>query len=210
MISIKKLSPPDLNSYQIHDGFKWCIKSSTLDAKYKVKDLIKQKISDQADILLAIEENTIIGFAVIIDWKILPNSKYLDAIEVAEPYRGKGIGSEMMKKLLDEWDTLVALMLTSEPGHEKKLYGFYQKFGFKVITDEMIEPPILVRIPKNDEKLKNWIEYISKISDKYSYKMYETRTTLKIWGRRFAPWLKFSNDIYPFLLKEMKSMFISN
>jgi len=47
-------------------------------------------------------------------------------------------------------------------------------------------------------------EYMEKALDEYSYQTYQIQPTLHIWGRRYAPWLKYTYDVYRPLLKEMK------
>lgn len=141
------------------------------------------------------DENKIIGFSIIADWRALPNAKSLDAMEVARPYRGKGIGSMIMQRLIEEWDTLTSLTLLPELGYEKILDKFYQKFGFKRITND-----IMVRIP-NDGRLKEWIDYMEDVLKEYSYKMYRIQPIIHIWMQYVEKLL----DVYEPLLKEMKT-----
>ena len=203
MVVVKKLTTSDLQSLDVTDGFTWCIKSLGKEGKVKFKEFLKQKLSEGGEIFLAIKENKIVGFAAIIDWQTLPNTKFLDVMEVAKPYRSQGIGTMIMQKMFVEWDTLIALTPLSEPGCEEKLRNFYQRFGFTTITD-IVKPVIMIRIPNDTDKLKEWIEYIEKALDEYSYQTYQIQPTLHIWGRRYAPWLKYTYDVYRPLLKEMK------
>ncbi|MCP8304848.1 MAG: GNAT family N-acetyltransferase [archaeon] len=205
MIVVKKLTIPNLQSLDVTDGFTWSIKSSSEEGKVKFKELLRQKLSDGAEILLAVEGDEIVGFAVIVDWQALPNTKFLDAMEVAKPYRSKGIGSMIMQRMVEEWDTLIALTPSSEPGFEEKLRNFYRRFGFKAITSDIVEPVIMVRIPSDSDRLKEWVEYIEKALKEYSYQTYKIQPILHIWGRRYAPWLKYTGDVYPPLLKEVKA-----
>ena len=124
MIIIKKLTISDLKSLDITEGFTWSVKSSGEKGKAELKEFLTQKLLDGADVLIALDENKIIGFSIITDWRALPNAKSLDAMEVARPYRGKGIGSMMMQRLMEEWDTLIALTLLPEHGYEKILDKF--------------------------------------------------------------------------------------
>ena len=204
MVFIKKRALSNLPKFDIVEGFTWSVKTSDDEGKAKLKSLLKQKLLDGAEILLAVEDSNVVGFAIILNWQALPDAKFLDSIEVARPYRNKGIGSTIMHRIFEEWDTLIALEPLSEPHYEEKLIKFYQRFGFKTITSDLITPVIMTRIPRNNEKLKEWIEYINKRIDEYSYQTYQIQPILHIWGRRYAPWLKFTGDVYPTLLQEMK------
>lgn len=205
MIVVKKLAIVNLQSLDVADDFTWSIKSSSEEEKIKFKELLRQKLSDGGEILLAVEGDEIVGFAVIVDWQALPNTKFLDVMEVAKSYRSKGIGSMIMQRMIEEWDTLIALTPSSEPGFGEKLRNFYRRFGFKAITSDIVEPVIMVRIPTDSDKLKEWVEYLEKALDEYSYQTYQIQPILHIWGRRYAPWLKYTGDVYPPLLKEVKA-----
>jgi len=191
---IKKLTISDIESLDVTEGFTWSVKSSGEKGKVELKEFLRQKLLDGADVLIALDENKIIGFAIINDWRALPNAKSLDAMEVARPYREKGVGSMIMQRLIEEWDTLIALTLLPEPGYEKILDKFYQKFGFKSITSD-----IMVRIP-SDGKLKEWIDYMEDVLKEYSYKIYRIQPIIHIWMQYVEKLL----DVYEPLLKEMK------
>jgi GNAT superfamily N-acetyltransferase len=195
MIVIKKLTIPDLNNFDIIDGFTWSVKSSGEKGKAELKELLRQKLLDGADVLIALDENRIIGFSIITNWRALPNAKSIDVMEVARPYRGKGVGSMIMQRLIEEWDTLIALTLSPEPGYEKILDKFYQKFGFKNMTND-----IMVRIP-NDGRLKEWIDYMENVLKEYSYKIYRIQPIIHIWMQYIEKLL----DVYEPLLREMKT-----
>ena len=111
-----------------------------------------------------------------------------------------------MERLLAKWDTLIVLTAQSEPGLEDRLIKFYSKFGFKVISDESITPVTMTYIPHSYDKLKSWTEFIEKSYQEYSFEKFNTRHFLPIWGRRYAPWLKYSYNIYKPLLIEMHSI----
>ncbi|MEM3538661.1 MAG: GNAT family N-acetyltransferase [Nitrososphaerales archaeon] len=114
LIVIKKLTISDLKNFDIADGFTWSVKSSDEKGKIELKEFLKQKLLDGVNVLIALDKNRIIGFAVINDWRGLPNAKSLDVIEVARPDRGKGIGSMIMQRLIEEWDTLIKYITSNQ------------------------------------------------------------------------------------------------
>jgi GNAT superfamily N-acetyltransferase len=192
---IKKLTISDLDCLDVAEGFTWSVKSFDEKGRAEIKEFLRQKLLDGANVMTALDKNKIIGFSIVTDWRALPNAKSLDAMEVARPYRGKGIGSMMMQRLIEEWDTLIALTLLPEQGYEKILDRFYQKFGFKSMTSD-----IMVRIP-DDGKLREWIDYMENVLKEYSYKIYRIQPIVHIWMQYVEKLL----DVYEPLLKEMKT-----
>lgn len=79
---------------------------------------------------LAIEERTgsVVGFLNAISDGVL--SAYLPLLEVLPVYRGRGIGSELMRRMLLALDGLYMVDLTSTSGKE----GFYQQLGMTPAT----------------------------------------------------------------------------
>lgn len=190
----------DLQCLDVAEGFRWSIKSFGEEGKVELRGFLRQRLLGGAEILVAVEENKVVGFAVIVDWHALSDAKKLDAMEVARSYRCKGIGSMLMRRILDGWDTLIALTLLAEAGYEEWLSRFYQRFGFMRMTRD-----VMVRISGGSDKLKGWIEYMEGVLEGYSYEMYQVQPLLPVWGRRYAPWLRYTVDVYKPLLKEMKT-----
>ena len=58
---------------------------------------------------------------------------YVSSIRVKPKHRGKGIGSKVIKKILDFADKnnkYVTLVAVAQPGYEKKLTKLYKTLGF--------------------------------------------------------------------------------
>jgi len=57
---------------------------------------------------------------------------YLHSIIIEENYRGKGIGTRLMEKILLKCDTPIYLLSDGSMGGDpERLFEFYKKFGFK-------------------------------------------------------------------------------
>jgi len=57
---------------------------------------------------------------------------YLHSIIVEENYRGKGVGTKLMEKVLRQCDTPIYLLSDGSMGGDpERLFKFYKKFGFK-------------------------------------------------------------------------------
>ncbi|MCP8322290.1 MAG: GNAT family N-acetyltransferase [archaeon] len=175
LITIKKLTVSDLEILNIEDGFVRWVESSGEKGKAELRELLRQRIMEGGEVLVAIEENKIVGFAIIIDWRTLPNAKALDAMEVAKPYRGKGIGSMLTQRMIEEWgDVLIALTPSPEPGREKDLDDFYKRFGFKYITED-----VMVLIPRGSDRLGKWIVILERLVNVYDSLLREIKTRVK-------------------------------
>lgn len=74
---------------------------------------------------LAVEQQTgqVVGFVSAISDGVL--SAYLPLLEVLPDYRGRGIGSELMRRMMQGLAGLYMVDLTSAAGKE----GFYQQLG---------------------------------------------------------------------------------
>ncbi|MCP8323638.1 MAG: GNAT family N-acetyltransferase [Candidatus Methylarchaceae archaeon HK02M2] len=168
---IKKLTVKDLQTLDITPGFIRWVESSGEKGKSELRQFLGQRLTEGADILVATQGNKIIGFAIVVDWPTLPNAKALDAMEIAQPYRKKGIGSMLVKKIIEEWDTLIALIPSPEPGRERDLERFYEKFGFRHIAEDA-----MVLLPKSDDKLKRWVVYLQRLLYVYDSLLKEMKT----------------------------------
>lgn len=174
MAIIRKLTSEDLGKLDIVEGFSRWISSSGDKGKAELRELLERRLVDGEEVLVAIEDNLLVGFAVVADWKAVPDGRALDSMEVAEPYRGKGIGSELIKAMLAERETIVALTPYPESGYEKALESFYQDFGFRFVSED-----VMVRIPDSREKLTRWIRHLEKIVSLYDSLIKEMKTKLE-------------------------------
>ena len=101
---------------------------------------------------------------------------YIDSIKVKPEEKHKGIGSQVMKRILkfaDDHDLYTTLHMVSERGYKDKLKRFYQQFGFwpnrgRKTMYQFSSPfhLIMIRRPKskdllseeNDEWKRDWLE----------------------------------------------------
>jgi ribosomal protein S18 acetylase RimI-like enzyme len=84
-------------------------------------------LQNSHSVILAIEEETgrVVGFITAISDGVL--SAYIPLLEVLPEYRGKGIGSELVKRMLAHLKELYMVDLICD----KDLQVFYEKFGMK-------------------------------------------------------------------------------
>jgi ribosomal protein S18 acetylase RimI-like enzyme len=80
---------------------------------------------------LAMDDGKVIGFATATSDGVL--SAYIPLLEVLPEYRGRGIGSELMRRLLLRLDGLYMVDLSCDSGVE----AFYERFGFRVLDRAM-------------------------------------------------------------------------
>ncbi len=78
-------------------------------------------------IVLAYDDETerVVGFINAISDGVL--SAYVPLLEVLQPYQGRGIGSELVRRLLEQLDGLYMIDLWCNPELER----FYARFGFE-------------------------------------------------------------------------------
>jgi len=162
LILVKKLTAEDLESLEVAEGFTRWIESSSKDGKAELKKHLAERLSDGNEIWGALDGDILVGFAVIADWHSFPGGKAIDSMEVAESHRGSGVGSKISSKIIEEHDTIMAVIPFPEPGFEKKLENFYHKFGFKHVTGD-----VMIRIPNGRDKLNRWIKYLDRLLDLY-------------------------------------------
>lgn len=173
MVTIIRASKEDIDKYKIADGFTKWIASHDERGKEEIRELLKSRIDEDMDVWLAVEGGEVVGFAIIGDWPALPGAKAIEAIEVARPYRGRGVGSALLSRIISELDTIIALMPSPEEGYEKELEKFYERFGFRYITDDY-----MVRIPDTPEsgyKLRKWIDQVDRLLEIYQVLLKEMK-----------------------------------
>ena len=83
--------------------------------------------------IVALNENgDVIGFITAITDGVL--SSYIPFLEVLPDYQGKGIGSELTKRMLATLESSYMIDLLCD----QELQSFYEKFGMKKATGMML------------------------------------------------------------------------
>ena len=79
------------------------------------------------EIVLALDDETgnIVGFVTAVTDGIL--SAYVPLLEVLPPYKGRGIGRELVRRLLERFEGLYMVDLACDP----ELASFYDGFGMQ-------------------------------------------------------------------------------
>ena len=93
------------------------------------------RILQQSDyVVLAVDDETnrVVGFVTAISDKVL--SAYIPLLEVLPEYQYRGIGRELMERMLIQLDGLYMIDLTCDP----KLQKAYRQLGFQKMTAMMI------------------------------------------------------------------------
>lgn len=78
-----------------------------------------------------------IGYFVI--WQ-LSNFVFLECFEIYEQYRGKSFGSKAMQVLLQLYPKMLLEIEPDKNSVQKKRRVFYEKFGFRVLTQNYVQP----------------------------------------------------------------------
>lgn len=88
--------------------------------------------SDHVVIVRTEDEGRVVGFVTAITDGVL--TAYIPLLEVIEEYRGRGIGSELVRRLLDVIGPIYAVDAMCEPG----LQPFYRHLGLAPGTGVML------------------------------------------------------------------------
>lgn len=174
MVTIKRLTVNDLRLLKLSDDFHRWISSKNESGKKELKELLRQRLMDGEDVWVAVEDDVIIGFAVIVDWAAMPGGKALESMEVARSHRRKGIGSLMIRSILENYNTIMVLTPSPEAGYEKALEDFYERFGFKHMPGD-----VMVRIPDDRERLRRWVKYLGNVLEVYEALLNEMKGRLE-------------------------------
>lgn len=151
-----------------------------------------------------------VGFSL----KVLDDSMHLNNIQVVEELRGKGIGSEMIKKLQNVSDlTNMPLTLTAEalskhePGKQARLEKYYERLGFeRVKENEFVYKPREFGSTSIKPKVEKWTA-LEKEWEKY---IKETNLTPTDWDRFARKVLDLiDDDKAPESLRNATTEFIS-
>lgn len=94
----------------------------------------KRIMENSMEVVVAIDDETgaAVGFVTAVSDGVL--AAYIPLLEVLPAYRGRGIGQELVKRILDRLKTLYMVDLTCD----KELQPFYERFGMKPATGMMI------------------------------------------------------------------------
>ena len=91
-------------------------------------------LKNSTEAVLAIDDDTdaVVGFVTAVSDGVL--AAYIPLLEVLPAYKGRGIGQELMRRMLDRLKTvyMVDLMFYT------KLQPFYERFGMTPATGMMI------------------------------------------------------------------------
>jgi ribosomal protein S18 acetylase RimI-like enzyme len=83
-------------------------------------------------VIIAVEEQRVVGFVSAVTDGIL--SGYIPLLEVLPSHRGKGVGTELVRRMLEKLRHLYMIDLTCDPA----LQPFYERFGMKPFTGMII------------------------------------------------------------------------
>lgn len=91
-------------------------------------------LKNSGHVVLAIDEETnrVVGFITAISDGVL--SAYIPFLEVLRPYQGRGIGSELMRRMLRKLEGLYMVDLLCDP----ELESFYRRFGMSPAFGMMV------------------------------------------------------------------------
>ena len=88
-------------------------------------------------------DNKVVGTIGVIDYE---DSKMIDEIFIEEEYRNKGIGTSIIKDILDKYDGMYLWVYKDN----KEAIKLYKRFNFEVVEDT--ENRYLMKMGNKDEK----------------------------------------------------------
>jgi ribosomal protein S18 acetylase RimI-like enzyme len=94
-------------------------------------------LQGSSHVILAKDEDGVIGFITAISDGVL--AAYIPLLEVLPEYQGRGIGSELLRRMLKELDHLYMIDLCCDDS----MRGFYERHGLK---------PVIGMIKRNYEQ----------------------------------------------------------
>ncbi|MFA6427836.1 MAG: GNAT family N-acetyltransferase [Candidatus Magasanikbacteria bacterium] len=112
--------------------------SKLLDEFEPQKEAEIKKALDSNLIWIVKDDDKIAGYCLIelfdSNHDQLPNSIFISELYVVEPYRQKGIGKELVQKILNShFPVQYTYFSLSHDPEEKHLTDFYKSFGFEVV-----------------------------------------------------------------------------
>lgn len=78
-------------------------------------------------VVLAVDDGTVVGFVNAISDGVA--AAFIPWLEVLPEYQGQGLGSELMRRMLDALDHLYSVDLTCDPD----LRAFYERLGLRTL-----------------------------------------------------------------------------
>lgn len=92
-----------------------------------------QILANSAAIVLArIQDDTVVGFTTAISDGI--SCAYIPHLEVLPAYQGRGIGTELVRRMLEKLNHLYMIDLVCDP----ELKGFYERLGMRAIVGMVV------------------------------------------------------------------------
>ncbi len=88
--------------------------------------------SDYIGLAIDDESGNVVGFVTAISDGVL--SAYVPLLEVLPGWKGRGIGSELMRRMLERLEHIYAVDLVCDP----ELQPFYRRFGMQPGTSMML------------------------------------------------------------------------
>lgn len=89
------------------------------------QEIFEKILTNSSVTVTAVESGKIIGFATALTDGAL--AAYISLIEVLPEYQGKGVGSAMMKRIMERLGDIYMIDTVCD----ENLVGFYEKFGMK-------------------------------------------------------------------------------
>jgi ribosomal protein S18 acetylase RimI-like enzyme len=98
-------------------------------------------LQNSDEIVLAMDDETgkVVGFVTAITDKVI--SAYIPLLEVLPPYQGKGIGSELMRLIINRLQRFYMIDLLCD----SRLQSFYEKLGMQTVTGMCIRNREVIR-----------------------------------------------------------------
>jgi len=123
-------SPDDIAPEQIHGFFQGWPDPPSPETHLRLLER-----SDYVVLAVDDESGDVVGFVTAITDHVL--AAYIPFLEVRPGYRGRGIGSELMRRMLDRLQGLYMVDLVCDP----ELRPFYASVGMSPITAMMVRNP---------------------------------------------------------------------
>jgi ribosomal protein S18 acetylase RimI-like enzyme len=113
-------SPADISAAQLHGFFVGWPNSPSPQAHLRI-------LHGSAHVVLALDDatNNVVGFVTAISDGV--SCAYIPHLEVLPQYQGQGIGSELMRRMLDQLRELYMIDLLCDPD----VQPFYERLGMR-------------------------------------------------------------------------------
>ena len=98
---------------------------------------LSKKISEHAIMAAAIVNNETVGFAAYYRNDAATKTAYISVVVIDPEYRGMGLGTEIIKNVIDDCDKngYERIRLEVDKNNQKAI-RLYQKFGFKKVEEK--------------------------------------------------------------------------